>query len=460
MRTLLLTCVLLGSSATLAQGASPTLLTLENVLKLLPQSPQWRALERSQDAARAGLDAARGGALGISVGGEVNASRVTLPDLEPQNSSSSALTVGLSAPVLPWGSAFDGVRTQERSLEKSRLDLQDARAELVSALLERFVSVGLSKSDLEIAGISLKLSEERLQIARDQRDIGTLTAAGLLEVEAALETAKAAQRQAELGVSFSRRALFLVLGQPERELAPLELPTVSEPAPLSSAQLEQSVLARPELRRAELGVLEAEDALNVATRDRFTPQGSLTASFGGISRDESGGLSQGGSRISSELNLNTGLLGLQGRWQPGSSATGNALNLGVSLNFSVWSPGADSKIESARAALDAAKLGRDNTRSSVRLDLETRFGQARLDALNLRVLEAGLKTAQRKRDDAETRLGLGLAAALERDSAQIALLSAGRDLENARLTALKSRVRLLAGVGQLRLEPPLGLPGF
>jgi len=465
VRLLLLSLVLLASSVTLAQTAPAPPLTLQEALKPLPQSPQWRALERGQDAARFGLEAARGGSFNLSAGGELSASRITLPELEGQNTASSALTTSLTASVLPWGSAFDAVRVQERSLEKIRLENRDARAELVAAVLERYAMVGLSQRDLEIAAVNLKLEGERLRIARDQRDTGTLTPAGLLEVEAALETAKAAQRQAEAGLTLSKRALFAVLGQTkrevaEREVAPLEWPTLAEPAPLTPDLLEKAALSRPESRRADLNVLDAQDALDIATRDRFVPQGSLSASFGTVARDESGAVSQSGTRLSSELNLNSGILGLQGRWQPGSSASGSALNLGASLNFALWSPGADSRIESARAALDAAVLGREYTRSSAKLDLETRVSQAQLDALNLSALEANLKTAQHKRDDAETRLGLGLATALERNAAQIALLSAQRDLENSRLNALKSRLRLLAGLGQLRLEPPLGLPGF
>lgn len=97
MRPLLLSLVLFATSDTLAQTAPAPPLTLQEALKLLPQSPQWRALERGQDAARAGLEAAKGGSFTLSAGSELNASRFL-----------SEQTVEIDTEVVSDGSILSG----------------------------------------------------------------------------------------------------------------------------------------------------------------------------------------------------------------------------------------------------------------------------------------------------------------------------------------------------------------
>jgi outer membrane protein len=423
-------------------------LSLEVALSALPNSPAWRATDRSLEIAQRSLDAARGSALlSVTVGGEYSTTGIssTTPELAG-NRTASGLNATASTAILPWSPALDAVRTAERGLARAELERRDARAGLVLDLTARYFEASASLASLELARSAEGLTQRRREIAGAQLQAGTGTRDGVLTADQALASARGATRQAEAGAILARRSLLAAFGRgdgPVRLTSPVPALVALEAEDVS---VKRGLENRVDVQKAVLAVLEAQDAFEVAARDRWLPQASLTLSYGGIGADGQ----QAGTRVSGHFNIGQGSFAVQGGLGlQGQPVAGSSLSFGANIALPVVAPGADGRVAAAEAGLEAARTGLENTRITAELEVRRRWLEASATRDGIAVAESGLTLANGRVADAEARLKLELISLLELDAARLAQAQAARDLEAAKTTALLATLRLEASVGTI-----------
>jgi outer membrane protein TolC len=442
-----LTAVVLCGGVATAQG---TPLTLAAVLEALPRSAAWRASDQGVEAARRGVDAARGAAFGLSVGGDAGRSALASPGNPELNGVQWSGNVGATATlaVAPWSPVFDAVRGAERALKRAELDRMEARAGLTLEVVNRYFEARAAQASLEVSAGGVRLADARLRIARSQLALRTGTLEGVSAAEAALQSARAADAAATQGATVLRRALLLALGLPDADVTLPSVPvtrTVPTFAALQAA-LPASLARRVDVQRAVLAVDDANDALLIASRERWLPQASLNLSVGGAGANGQ----PGGAGANASLNLQNGTLSLGANYNfapPSATQFTVSVNLGVG----VIAPGADNRTRAAASALEAAQSNLIVARTNAEADILRAYATAASGAAQVGVAQSNLTLNQQRASDAERRLTLGVTTELERDLAALNTLQAERDLETARVNALLAALRLEIALGNTDL---------
>jgi outer membrane protein len=425
--------------------------TLQAALEALPKSPAWQAADRNVDIARRSLEAARGAALSISVGGDATrngVASIATPELNGVQYSGS-LGAAATLAVAPWSPVFDAVRASERALKRAELDRLEAHAGLSLDALNRYFEARAAQRSDELSQAFARLQEARLSVAQRQLELRTGTLEGVKGAEAALEAARAAASAAAMNAMASRRALLLGLGVPDR--AGLTFTTPPVPRALSSLESFQATLPsnlpkRADVQRAALGEQEAQDALLIAQRDRLMPQGSLNVGVGGSSATGQ----PSGAQANASFNLPNGTLSLNTGY---NFATVAATQLTLSLSFSVpiVAPANDARVRAAASALETARLNTHSIRANAEVDALRAYVGADAAMAQTRVAQSNLALAQQRATDAERRVQLGLSTDLERDGARLNATQAERDLETAQANALIAVLRLEVALGNTNL---------
>ena len=273
-RTMMYRALLLfGGIPSLAAGT----LTLKGSLQQLPNSFEWQSADLTYAAAGQSLNAARAATgLSLPVGGDVQAGVAVIGSTQVSAGTTAAsLNVSSSASLalLPWSAAFDGVHTATRSLNRAAFDLRDTRNTQAINLSQAYQNARIAQLD-----------------ANNVRSSETVVAQQL-------EVAKLTTLQATQNLQLSRTQLWNAIGATDAS----ETLESAKALPLTLRPLEtliQTALTqRVDVQKAVARVGDAEDALNIATRIRLLPSGSVGLSLGQGS---------GGTGILGNLGINTG----------------------------------------------------------------------------------------------------------------------------------------------------------
>ena len=415
-----------------AQGAAPDL-TLPAALARLPQAPSWRQADVVYAAAQQQVAAAQaalgftfgvGGSLGYSgsfggAGLDNNAGG--------KSTASVSATVGLS--VLPWSPAYDNLRAAQRSLDLAGATRANTRNTLALNVYSQYYAARSAQLDLTPAQGRRNFTAAQLQIVSAQRAQNNATAEAVLAAQAAAQSAEAALTQAQGTLSANLRALFSTLG-----LTPLSVTFSSAPPEVGDLPTLDSLLAGAQASRSEVAsalydLQTAQDALNIAQRDRTLPAGNVSVQYGQLG----GTGTSAGSNIGAGLNIQTGVASATFSL-PLTGNAGNlpsSLALSVSATFNILDPVAQAQIQNARTQVERAQLALSLTRQNVELDVRQKYlaaanARAALDAARTQVArtQTALATAQ-----AQVAAGTGTAAAVQ--SAQLDLYTAQNTLESA-----------------------------
>ncbi len=433
----LLLCTLLPSTRAQTQDFS-----LQDALRLLTNSPAWKVADRAVEAAARGVDAARGAALlNVTAGGEYARTGVSSPTDPSLNTvvTNLSLSATVSTSILPWSPAFDAVRAAERNLQRAELDRLEARGSLTLSIIEAYFSAKQAQQDLQLVRSEQELLERRLSIVKAQNSSGIANADAVRTTEQAALSARNATGQTELGAHLARRSMLVTLGQPDAALRF----SSGTPAPRTFAATEillrTAAQKRLDVRRALITVLELEDALMVASRERWIPQANLNLSVSGVTAD---GRPTGNSATAS-LNVAQGSLGVNGSYAPiGPAGAGASLTISAAIQVPIIAPGADSRIEVTRANHQSARANLENVRLGAEIDvrrrhfeLQTALDQIILQTANVNVLKARV-------GDTEARFRAGIVTELDVQNAKIGAGRAERELEAARIAAFLNALKL------------------
>lgn len=428
------TSVLIPPAATV-----DTILNFAAVQQALKTSLAWRSADESYKAAQYNLAAARARAgLNLTVGAEGQVGTVFQNDSTWQAGATLTAQVGLA--VLPWGSANDPVGVAERSLSRAAVDLQNTRQNLILSALQSYLNARNAAAQAALSSLQVALAQRQFGVGTVQRSSNLLSAEGLLERQVNLEQAQAKVQDSAASRELTQRRLLSDLGLDSAFGSNLVLPSLpslpSAPAPLSSL-LATALQRRSEVQKAASQVADAHAQLTAATRERF-PDISGNLSYG------ENGTGNSGRTIGGSLNLKTGVAAANLNFPLKASQTPipTSMSLGLSGNFNVFGSVANAAIEGAQSSLKSAELALQSARTSVELDVRSKYNDALNTRSTVEVQQTALTRTQTALNSARARLDAGIVTGLDVQVAEVNLQTAQVNLDQAVSTAYLTKLQL------------------
>lgn len=444
-----------------APEAAPTPLTLAQTLARLGGSPGWRSADLQFRGAELALDSARARAgLNVTVG--VDASAVKVPVRSGETTLGATVTAQVAASVLPWSPALEAVRSAERDLARAGAERRAAQLSAAVNAVQAYYAARNAAANLALAGQQVALAERQLAVAQAQRTAGALPPEGLLARQAALDDARAAQRQARANVDLAARSLANLLGGavtlPTDPAAFSPLPAApGDPGPLD-ALVARALTGRPEVTRAQNDLSDARARVQAAGLDARLPDLTASVQYGELA----GAQGTAGRVVGASLNAKTGVLAGQVSVplrNAGERPTG--LALGLSGSFPVIGGGKGTALASAEVGVQAATLALGTAQQSVDLEVRQRYADLQSARDSVSSAQSGLTRAQAALTTAQARLGAGLVTELDVQSAQLGVAQAQLALDNAVVNAYLASLRLAQSTTDLDptlLTPPTPAP--
>ncbi len=276
---------------------------------------------------------------------------------------------------------------------------------------------------LEVITRSIAISEERVKLADQKRDVGSGSKFELLQAQADLNEDRSLLLQAELNYSQSKTRLNQLLGRnADAEFSVSD--TIIYSTDLNLNELKNEVLERnSELRRAEENVNLAQTELSIARSGLF-PQISLFGSYNFLRSESEAGFTKS--------NQNRGFTyGVRASW-----------NLFNGLNTR-------RQMENAAIGIEISETGLSEVKNRVEAELQNLY-KAYENSLRLVELESdNLQITEENVNIALERLRLGNITQLEFREAQVNLIDAQSRLVNAQFAAKNAETELLRLSGRL-----------
>ncbi|MEF2280446.1 TolC family protein [Deinococcus sp. YIM 134068] len=440
---------------------TPAPLTLADTLALLRGSPGWRSADLQYRAAALALESARARAgLNVTVGAD--ASAIKIPVSSGDFLLNTTLTGQVSASVLPWSPALEAVRSAERGVARAGADLRAARLTAAVNAVQAYYAARNAAANLALADAQAALATRQLEVARAQREAGTLPSEGLLARQGGEEDARSAREQARVNVDLAARQLANLLGRavtlPTGAAAFGPLPAApAEPAALD-AQISRALTGRPEILRSQNDLADARGQVRAAQLDARLPDLSAGVQYGELTTSTTTATRT----VGGSLNVKTGVLAGQVSFpirDPGDLPTGLAVTLSTSLP--VLGGGKRTALASAEVGVQSAALALDTARQSVDLEVRQRYAdlQGALDTLTSQ--RGAFTRAQAALDSTRARLAAGLVTALDVQAAELSASQAGLAVDTATVNAYLASLRLAQATADLDptlLTPPAPAP--
>ena len=434
---------LLSLSLLLALAPPALAQALPEVLRSLPNAPDWQSADLTYETALRQLQSAQAAAgLRVNLGGDYN---LNAP-LESSSNSQSTLRVSSNATlgVLPWSSAQDSIRSAQRGLERAALDRRDTRNNLVVNLTTQYFNLRQAAADLTIAQATQAVRERQVQVVTAQNAAGQATHEQVLTAQQNLETARVNLINTQGSLELSRLTLTNTVGT-----RVTETPTAPVEPNLPTGTLEQlttqALSRRSDVLRAQSRLEDARDALSNVNRDRWLPDSSVSLGYG-----ERTGQTQG-AQLSAGLNFKNGNATLTGSYpviaETGTGTRSTSLSLGLSVSLPLLDPSTDSRIASAQTALQSAQLALESARRAAELDVRQRYLEAQTTKARIAVSRASLATANQSLETARAKLQAGTGTQLDVENAGLNVQQLTRDLEAATATAQLAVLRLKNALG-------------
>jgi outer membrane protein TolC len=394
-----------------------------------------------------------GGTLTASVTNYKNDTNSNFQTINPRYSST--LRFDFVQPLLrgfgPRMTKFN-ILVSENNYEMSRNDLEATISGIINTVTQAYWNLVYSIENLKVGQQALELAKDLL--AKNQRavEVGTLAPIEILSAQAEVATRQADILSAQADVKNNMDRLRTIINLPEAEMKqalpikPLDTPQFTESKISVDEALATAMQNRPELKSLKVGVQTQHLNLSYA-RNQLLPNLSLTASYWspGISGDQI-------------LYLdNNPLTGQVVGTIPGG--IGSAVKDAFGFKYQNWSVGLSLDIPLSaifsRAAEAQAKLDLDQATLQLKNEeqviyLEIRNGVRTLETNYERVqaYKVARELAEQKLQAEEEKLRVGL-------STNFTVLSYQRDLNNARISELRSIVDYLNS--QVNLETSMGV---
>jgi len=185
--------------------------------------------------------------------------------------SYAGLSVSWEADV--WGRIRTGVAAQSEAAQASVADFQFARQSLAASVADGWFMAISAKLQHQFTEQIVKLQQENLRIAENQKSIGQGSGRDVHLAKAALASARDAARSAKAAYENSLRSLEVLLGRyPSADLE-TENSLIAVPPPIPAGIPSEILMRRPDLVAAEREVARTfykEKEANLLHLPRFT----------------------------------------------------------------------------------------------------------------------------------------------------------------------------------------------
>jgi NodT family efflux transporter outer membrane factor (OMF) lipoprotein len=184
-----------------------------------------------------------------------------------------------------WGKFRRAIESADASLAASVADYDNALVSLASDVASTYVSLRVSEERLRIAKENAVLEAEALNIADIRYRLGATSERDVMQAKTLLESTLARIPQLTNSIQKARHALAVLLGMPPSDLAALL--GESSRIPVCPDQIGVGIPAellrrRPDIRQAEYQAMAQCSQIGVAKADLF-PSFSLTGNVGWLS---------------------------------------------------------------------------------------------------------------------------------------------------------------------------------
>ncbi|MBT8336460.1 MAG: TolC family protein [Gemmatimonadetes bacterium] len=283
-----------------AQGVptAPAFMSLEEALELARRhNPTYQATQNDRAVADWGVRAAYGrlipsasasGSVGWQGTGEQRIGNLTLGDLgvgQQPNYYSSSYSLGLNYTLN--GAVLYGLAAAKASRAQTAAAIDQARVDLETQVTLNYLDVLRQKELVELAGQQLERARFNLRLVQGQAEVGTATGLDVNQAEIQVGRAEVGLIQAENAVATATYRLLQVIGlRPSPAVALTTAFEVEAPGWSESELLRLALENNPVLRTRQRGRDLAREGVGSA-RSAYFPTVSLGLGWSGFTREAS-----------------------------------------------------------------------------------------------------------------------------------------------------------------------------
>lgn len=338
----------------------------------------------------------------------------------PLDYNSPQASLSMRAPVFNY-EALSRTRQAYSAVEGAREIYKARQSDLVTRLVSVYLQMAGAIEDKRLAEWEVQALQGQLDRSRQRQERGEGTLTEVARAESALDLAKAKSLEAADLVLVASRALRRVTGQDADRIFKPDLafqPTALYPERLQD-WMDLALSQSPMIRARELAVVTALRGIDRA-RSGHMPRLDVVAS-----------VSQ--SRSDSPTNVNQ---------------TSMLRSLGVQLSVPIYAGGGvDASVHQSVAERDRAQENARVEREAVLLDIERFYRAATSAPEKIQAYQRAVQSSQTELRGATRAQELGMGTLASVLDARTRYNTALRDLGQARLSYLDSRLRLMTTAG-------------
>jgi len=329
---------------------------------------------------------------------------------------------------LTW-TLFDGTKmfldyqSLQIERERSRFEMQAVVESTLGNIIQSYFKLVFEQNQYKVFESAVELSEQRLEIAEANFQVGKFSKTEFLSAKVDLNTDKSNLLNQEEIVGQSRVALNLLLGQdPEENIEATDSMSIDESLQLNMLRDDLSV------RNKELlALMEQEDILKIQNKTVFTeilPQVDFNLGYGYTNFNSQAGF----------LLQNQSL----------------GLNYGLSLSWRIFNRlDRVRRNQTTQIAIDNNAIAMDELENQLKGDLSSAYVSYRNKIDLIELERTNLEVAQENASIALERYKVGRSNAIELREFQLNAVEAESRLLNAIFQAKQAEVNLLATSGNL-----------
>ncbi len=345
-------------------------------------------------------------------------------DLAPSILNSYTTKLTLTQPIFTGFKLKSAVELADLGFQSAKEDYNKSKDEVVLNIKSAYWNLYKAKQFKTLLDENISQIKARLKDAKNLFDQGLLTRNDLLKLEVQLSDVMYRRADAENAVELSKIALNNTMGLPlgtETDIS--EKADLTDMAYLNLNDLITTASAnRPELKAAGLRIKAGETGITMA-KSGWYPQVAAVGNYN---------YSRPNQRIFPTKDE------FKGTW-----------DLSLSLSYNLWNWNATSyQTEQAEAQLDQARDGFKSVEDLIILDVTQSYLSLKQSVSKVKISEQGVEQAQENYRLTSDRFKQGLALSADVIDAEVALLQAKTNYNNATVDCMVSLARLNRAIGK------------
>jgi outer membrane protein/protease secretion system outer membrane protein len=319
------------------------------------------------------------------------------------------------------------VRAAEANVAEANATLERDEQTLVMRVTQAYFEALLAEEQLILIGVQKGAYAAQVDAARKSFNAGAGTRTDIDEAQSRLDMSLAQELEAKQAVDVTRRQLQVLINQPVTQLAKVDVAKLKLGDPVPDTVEQWTMLAEdasPEVAAVRAQVDSARADVERARAGHYPTLDAIAQ----LSRSESDTPQRVGSRFLQK-------------------------QIGVQLNVPIFQGGyVNSQVREALALLDRAENHLEEVRRDLGVRVHREFKGVSEGVLKVRALEQAVRSSEQLVTSSRRSFEAGSRTRIDILNAEQQASTARRDLAQARLAYLLSRVRLKALTGGFKAE--------